>query len=91
MSINKIVANLITFVLASSCCFSAAVSNNERLWYNYPATHWNSQALHIGNGYMGGSFYGGVTEERFDTTEKTMWTGGPGEDASYKLKVCSTF
>lgn len=60
---------------------------NERLWFEYPAEHWNSQALHIGNGYMGGSFYGGIKEECFDIAEKTMWTGGPGENANYNYGI----
>ena len=60
------------------------VDNNQRLWFDYPAEDWNSQALHIGNGYLGASFYGGVSEERFDVTEKTIWTGGPGENPNYR-------
>ena len=51
--------------------------NNNRLWYEYPAKYWNSQALHLGNGYFGASFFGGVPEEVFAISEKSMWTGGP--------------
>jgi alpha-L-fucosidase 2 len=51
---------------------------NELLWYQYPAVDWDGQALHLGNGRMGASFYGGVREERFDITEESMWQGGPG-------------
>jgi alpha-L-fucosidase 2 len=66
---------------------AAETDNNQRLWYEYPAEQWNAQALHIGNGYMGASFYGGVGEERFDITEKTMWTGGPGENPDYNYGI----
>lgn len=62
-------------------------NNNERLWFEYPALHWNSQALHIGNGHLGGSFYGGIKDERFDITEKTMWTGGPGQNPNYNYGI----
>ena len=51
--------------------------NNNRLWYGYPAKYWNSQALHLGNGYFGASFFGGIEEELFAISEKSMWTGGP--------------
>jgi alpha-L-fucosidase 2 len=33
--------------------------------------------LHLGNGYMGASFFGGVEEEKIALTEKSMWTGKP--------------
>jgi alpha-L-fucosidase 2 len=52
---------------------------NNRLWYGYPAKYWNSQALHLGNGYFGASFFGGVGEEVFAISEKSMWTGGPAD------------
>ena len=61
--------------------------NNERLWYTAPATDWRREALHLGNGHLGASFYGGVREERFDTTEKTLWRGGPGENADYRYGI----
>ncbi|MGK7397641.1 MAG: glycoside hydrolase family 95 protein [Candidatus Cyclobacteriaceae bacterium M3_2C_046] len=50
---------------------------NETLWYNYPATYWNSQALHLGNSYFGASFFGGIETETFSLSEKSMWEGQP--------------
>src|ERR1700677_1657637 len=50
---------------------------NEVLWYTYPATYWNSQALHLGNGFMGASFFGGVDTEKIALTEGSVWSGGP--------------
>jgi alpha-L-fucosidase 2 len=38
---------------------------------------WESQALLIGNGYMGASFFGGIATEKILLNEKTFWTGGP--------------
>lgn len=49
------------------------------LWYRAPATDWASQALPIGNGYMGGMVYGGITEEQIQYNEKTLWAGGPSK------------
>ena len=52
-------------------------SPDQTLWFTSPAEDWAREALHIGNGYMGASFYGDVARERFDIAEKTFWTGGP--------------
>lgn len=60
---------------------------NEKLWFTYPAKYWNSQALHIGNGFLGLSFLGGVEEEIIGITEKTLWTGGPGENPDYNYGI----
>jgi alpha-L-fucosidase 2 len=52
-------------------------SHNHEIWFRYPAKYWNSQALHLGNGSIGASFFGGVEQEKFTLTEKSMWHGGP--------------
>jgi alpha-L-fucosidase 2 len=70
-----------------NCQLSDGRDFNAKLWYDYPATDWKTQALHLGNGYMGASFYGGIKEERFDISEKTMWTGGPGENKAYNYGI----
>jgi len=48
------------------------------LWYDEPATDWESQSLPIGNGALGASVFGGVQTEQLQFNEKTLWTGGPG-------------
>ncbi|SEH00153.1 Glycosyl hydrolase family 65, N-terminal domain [Nonomuraea solani] len=48
------------------------------LWYDKPATDWETQALPIGNGPLGAMIFGGVASERIQFNEKTLWTGGPG-------------
>lgn len=69
---------ILLFILQYSCTTKENLTdNNNRLWYGYPAKYWNSQALHLGNGYFGVSFFGGVEEELFSISEKSMWTGGP--------------
>ena len=59
------------------CSKTKEFSGNETLWYTSPARYWNSEALHLGNGYMGVSYYGGIEKEVFELSEKSMWTGGP--------------
>ncbi|MFC4117737.1 glycosyl hydrolase family 95 catalytic domain-containing protein [Nonomuraea zeae] len=48
------------------------------LWYDKPATDWETQALPIGNGPLGAMVFGGVASEQIQFNEKTLWTGGPG-------------
>lgn len=48
------------------------------LWYDKPATDWETQALPIGNGPLGAMIFGGVASEQIQFNEKTLWTGGPG-------------
>ena len=46
------------------------------LHYDRPANEW-VEALPIGNGRMGAMVFGGVTEERLQLNESSVWTGGP--------------
>ena len=46
------------------------------LWYRHPATEW-VQALPVGNGRLGAMVFGGVTRERLQLNEDTLWAGGP--------------
>lgn len=85
----------IHFTLAWGLCalFSAATetlqANDDSLQpplkatYNTPAKIWESEALPIGNGYMGAMIFGGVYEDVIQTNEHTVWSGGPGENAAY--------
>jgi len=55
-----------------------------KLWYTYPAANWMLQALPIGNGSLGGMFFGGITSEKFQFNEKTLWTGNTTEKGAYQ-------
>lgn len=46
------------------------------LWYPAPATTW-VEALPVGNGRLGAMVFGGVTQERLQLNEDTLWSGGP--------------
>ena len=74
-------------VLAFTASYAVEITPGQTLWYTYPAEDWNTQALHIGNGYMGASFYGGVNRERFDIAEKTFWSGGPNVATNYNYGI----
>jgi alpha-L-fucosidase 2 len=46
------------------------------LWYRRPASVW-TEALAVGNGRLGAMVFGGVTRERIQLNEDTLWGGGP--------------
>lgn len=68
------------------------MSSNHRkankLWYSSPAQEWN-EALPIGNGKLGAMVFGGVTNERVQLNEDSVWYGGPRDrnnpDAKHNL------
>ncbi|XVV00598.1 glycosyl hydrolase family 95 catalytic domain-containing protein [Actinosynnema sp. CA-248983] len=57
--------------------------DGNTLWYDEPATDWESQALPIGNGALGAMVFGGVGSEQLQFNEKSLWTGGPGAVGGY--------
>ena len=59
-------------------------SGQQHLWYKQPAKDWMSEALPIGNGYMGAMLFGGVNEDRIQFNEESLWAGGPGSRDGYK-------
>jgi len=46
------------------------------LWYTNPASTW-TEAIPIGNGRLGAMVFGGVTQERLQLNEDTLWAGSP--------------
>jgi alpha-L-fucosidase 2 len=63
--------------------YGVGVTGLPMLWYDHPATDWESQSLPIGNGRLGASVFGGIAEDRLPFNEKTLWTGGPGSAEGY--------
>ena len=87
---NRYILFLLLCVLLVSCQkrqnVAEEASNKDLiLWYNTPATDWMTEALPIGNGYIGSMFYGGVPTEEIQFTEGTLWTGGPGSNPNYNF------
>ncbi len=63
----------------------AQSSGSLSLWYDRPAKDWMTEALPIGNGYMGAMFFGGIDQERIQFTEGSLWAGGPGASKDYNF------
>lgn len=70
----------ILFPLALGISFGAALvataAEPVLLWYQQPATEW-VEALPVGNGRLGAMVFGGVTEDRIQFNESTLWIGEP--------------
>ena len=45
------------------------------LWYQQPATDWQSGALPIGNGRLGAMFFGDPASDRIQFNEESLWGG----------------
>ena len=79
---------IILLVLLSTSC-SAQNSRHENkdliMWYNSPAKSWMTEALPVGNGYIGSMFFGDVPEEKIQFTEGSLWTGGPDSYNGYNF------
>ncbi|MBO9620943.1 MAG: glycoside hydrolase family 95 protein [Niabella sp.] len=55
--------------------------NKLELYYNKPAKTW-TEALPVGNGFMGAMIFGDPVKERIQLNESTLYSGDP--DANYK-------
>jgi alpha-L-fucosidase 2 len=47
-----------------------------KLWFTKPALAWE-EALPLGNGKTGAMVFGGITTERFQLNDNTLWSGYP--------------
>ena len=59
----------------------AAPAGNLTLWYRRPAALW-VEAMPIGNGRLGAMVFGGVSDERLQLNENTLWDGYPRDGAN---------
>jgi alpha-L-fucosidase 2 len=76
-------ALLFVMVIAACAPTQAASRAPLSLWFDSPAADWEREGLPIGNGAMGAMIMGGVSEDRVQFNEKTLWTGGPGSVEGY--------
>lgn len=71
---------MITAFLAVCMAGIAETTGDEaismQLWYDQPAQYW-VEAMPIGNGRLGAMVFGGVSRERIQLNEDSLWTGEP--------------
>ena len=61
-----------------------AINQHAVLVFNSHGEDWESESLPLGNGLLGATIAGGVTEDVIQFNEKTLWTGGPGKNGPYQ-------
>ncbi|MCE3252061.1 MAG: glycoside hydrolase family 95 protein [Cellvibrio sp.] len=79
----RFMAELVRCVAMAGALFMMAImpawaSVPAHIWFDRPATNWETDGLPIGNGAMGAVITGGVVRDQVQFNEKTLWTGGPG-------------
>ncbi len=86
-NLSRLFLIVILFFQTSIIAYSQKVNNQNglKLWYDQPATDWMTQALPIGNGYLGIMFFGDPNEERLQFSEGSLWAGGKGANEEYNF------
>jgi alpha-L-fucosidase 2 len=59
-------------VMTAPCAAQSAPENT--LWFAAPASDWEREGLPIGNGALGAMVMGGVSLDRLQLNEKSLWT-----------------
>ena len=88
---RKLTAVLLTAAMAASLVPAATVTAAEpepvnvplQTVYSKPATNWETEAMPLGNGFIGAMVFGGINADEILINEHTLWSGGPGSDANY--------
>ncbi len=75
---------LIIACLAIAAGLLPAQAGDSILWYKAPARSWEKEALPIGNGRLGGMVFGGITRERIQFNEDSLWIGDEHDTGSYQ-------
>jgi len=76
IQMKKLSLVLIFLVSAAAGCSRESEPAAWSLWYDAPAEEW-TEALPVGNDSLGAMVFGGVSEERLQLNEDTMWAGSP--------------
>jgi alpha-L-fucosidase 2 len=74
-----------TVILLLATLAADAQAEHRALWYCTPASVWAKEALPIGNGRLGAMLFGGVTVERIQFNESSLWSGDNNWDGQYEL------
>ena len=73
---------ILLIILLHSCNqagFESTLSDPSlTLWYDKPASVWE-EALPLGNGKTGAMVFGGISTERYQLNDLTLWSGFPGD------------
>ena len=70
---------LMWLVIGLAMAWRAHGDDALTIWHRQPAKSWN-EATPLGNGRIGAMVFGGVSSERLQLNEDSLWSGGPGDD-----------
>ena len=73
--------SLLLFVVVLTVKAAPVADNDQRLWYDKPATCW-LEAVPLGNSRMGAMVFGGTQTAEIQLNEETFWSGGPHDNNS---------
>lgn len=73
---SAFIATVLVNLLMLMSIDSRSQDSNLKLWYRQPAVKW-TDALPIGNGRLGAMIFSGVSRDRIQFNEETLWTGEP--------------
>src|SRR4030095_10529334 len=77
MKLKTFILSAVLLIVTRDAAAQESVHDpNLKLWYTKPAIAWE-EALPLGNGKMGAMVFGGVSEERFQLNDNTLWSGYP--------------
>jgi len=65
----------------------SVAEGSAKLRFDQPGSDWESESLPIGNGAMGAALLGGITQDKIQINEKSLWTGGPGSVRGYDFGI----
>ena len=82
---NRFLLSTLILLFFSGSILSAQQNQDLKLWYKQSAQKWSDEALPIGNGRMGAMFFGGITQEKIQFNEQSLWSGDNNWDGKYEL------
>ncbi|HOZ84917.1 MAG TPA: glycoside hydrolase N-terminal domain-containing protein [Niabella sp.] len=62
----------------------SAIAQPSMIWYNQPATNWESERLPIGNGRMGAMLMSDLQFDTIQFNEQSLWSGDNNWDGEYE-------
>jgi alpha-L-fucosidase 2 len=78
------IRHIIPFFQMALLAATTATAAETKLWYDKPATVWETEALPIGNGRLGAMVFGGVDRERIQFNEDSLWIGDETDTGAYQ-------
>ncbi len=80
--LKQLLSLIVAVLVASDVCAAAKQpDNDQRLWYDAPASCW-LEALPLGNSRMGAMVFGGTDTDEIQLNEESFWSGGPHDNNS---------